>query len=163
MKTILFVLFYLSLLFSLGAQPSRDKSVSPKETPVPAVTDTPSPQDATDAAPVPTATPEPAAAASPPETSKTAAAAMPPFASVSDGGIILAAAESWYLEEFDARERPIAGTLWNKGEIVKRTTWVYADPDQQAAKKITTGLTGSTDFIRMRNPSLNRGRRRYRR
>lgn len=153
MKKILASLFCLSLLVPLGAQPSRDKSAIPKEAPGPTATDTAadisadsaSASETTGTAAAPTTTPEPAAAASPTAAPKTVAAAIPPFASVSDGGIILAAAESWYLEEFDAKERPIAGTLWIKGEIVKRTTWVYAGSAQQADKKIITGLTGSTE------------------
>lgn len=60
-------------------------------------------------------------------------------------GIILSNAERWYLEEFDSLKRPIVGTLWEKGEVIGKTSWIYVDDTQQARIKIVSDPSGSTE------------------
>ena len=66
-------------------------------------------------------------------------------------GLILSSAERWYFEEFDALERPVSGTLWVKGEIVERRSWLYTGDTAQAEKKIITRNTsdGAVSTIEM--------------
>ncbi len=64
--------------------------------------------------------------------------------SASDG-VIISGSNRWYLEEFDTRNRPVSGTLWEKGEILQRTNWLYfSDDSQQARTKVVTGMDNST-------------------
>lgn len=60
-------------------------------------------------------------------------------------GIILSNAERWYLEEFDSLKRSIVGTLWEKGEVIGKTSWIYVDNTQQARVKIVSASSGSTE------------------
>lgn len=69
----------------------------------------------------------------------------PVFSRVGDDGILVAMEENWYLEEFDAEGRPVTGTLWKKGEIAERTSWLYVDESQQPSMKIVTGNDGTVE------------------
>jgi len=54
-------------------------------------------------------------------------------------GIVIASENRWYLEEFDSFGRSVDGTLWEKGEIIERTSWFYSPDAQRPDKKIVTG------------------------
>lgn len=70
---------------------------------------------------------------------------VPVYTHSASDGIILSSGERWYLEEFDGLERPVSGTLWDKGEIIEWTSWLYAADGQQAEKKIVTGTADSVE------------------
>ena len=60
-------------------------------------------------------------------------------------GVIIAKSGSWYLEEYDSLERPIAGTFWEKGKITRTTVWTYVDDTQCPKTKIITDEKSSTE------------------
>ena len=45
-------------------------------------------------------------------------------------GIVIAGNQSWYLEEFDALERPATGTTWTSGEVSKKISWIFYSETQ---------------------------------
>lgn len=69
----------------------------------------------------------------------------PVFTSVAEGSLVIAAEEVWYLEEHDVSSRPVSATLWKKGAIAERTSWLYERDSQSPAMKIITGADGSTE------------------
>lgn len=60
-------------------------------------------------------------------------------------GTLVASQDRWYLEELDALGRPVSGTVWVRGEIDERISWIYADSSQQCSIKIVTGKDGSEE------------------
>lgn len=67
------------------------------------------------------------------------------FTSASENSISISTAEVWYLEECDVLSRPVSGTLWKKGAITERTSWIYESDSQNPAIKIVTNESGSTE------------------
>jgi len=67
------------------------------------------------------------------------------FTAAAEGSLVIAAEEVWYLEEHDALSRPVSATLWKKGEIAERTSWLYEIDSQSPAMKIVTGADGTTE------------------
>ena len=59
-------------------------------------------------------------------------------------GIVIAGNQSWYLEEFDALERPATGTTWTSGEVSKKISWLYYGDTQLVKTCVETIETEST-------------------
>ncbi|ULQ59934.1 hypothetical protein K7I13_00885 [Brucepastera parasyntrophica] len=59
----------------------------------------------------------------------------PVFSRIGSDGVVIAQEKVWYLEEFDSLGRPIAGTYWENGSIVRHISWEYEGEDQQAETK----------------------------
>lgn len=60
------------------------------------------------------------------------------YSHIDTDGILLASSKKYYLEEFDALNRPVSATSWEAELIVKETTWLYEGNQAQAIKKIET-------------------------
>lgn len=60
-------------------------------------------------------------------------------------GIVITSKDRWYYEELDSLGRPKAGTLWEKGEIIERKSWLYYGDTQKAEKFVLTNFAGSRE------------------
>jgi len=69
----------------------------------------------------------------------------PVYTSAAEGSLSISTEDIWYLEECDELSRPVSGTLWKKGVITERTSWIYESDSQRPAMKIVTGENGSTE------------------
>ncbi len=67
------------------------------------------------------------------------------YAKTTRDSVAIAGRDVWYLEEFDARERPSSAVRWEKGEITERTTWFYHDNSDVVRLSVRTGADGSTE------------------
>jgi antitoxin component YwqK of YwqJK toxin-antitoxin module len=66
------------------------------------------------------------------------------YARSEGSGIVIAGTQSWYLEEFDALERPATGTTWTSGEVSKKVSWIYYGDTQLVKTCVETVETQST-------------------
>lgn len=58
------------------------------------------------------------------------------YSNISSVGLVTANKDSWYLEENDILGRPIKGTWWSLGKIVKTSEWVYDGKLERAIRRI---------------------------
>ncbi len=68
----------------------------------------------------------------------------PVYTSATEGSLSISTEDIWYLEEGDVLSRPVSGTLWKKGIIAERTSWLYEFDAQSPAIKIVTGDKSTT-------------------
>jgi antitoxin component YwqK of YwqJK toxin-antitoxin module len=66
------------------------------------------------------------------------------YARSEGSGVVIAGTQSWYLEEFDALERPATGTTWTSGEVTKKVSWLYYGDTQLVKTCVETVETQST-------------------
>ena len=66
------------------------------------------------------------------------------YARSEGSGIVIAGTQSWYLEEFDALERPATGTTWTSGRVSKKVSWLYYGDTQLLKTRVEPNETEST-------------------
>ncbi len=67
------------------------------------------------------------------------------YARATRESILLAGPESWYLEEFDERERPVSAVRWVAGEISEEYSWMYGEGSDVVRFALRTGKTFSEE------------------
>lgn len=68
------------------------------------------------------------------------------YSRISDAGMIVADAESWYLEENDLRGRPVRATRWKSGKVDTSTVWEYDGDGSHPKRKTETSANAINIF-----------------
>ncbi len=66
------------------------------------------------------------------------------YARAETSGVVIAGEKKWYLEEFDALERPSVGTTWVDGEIEKTVSWKYYGETQTVRERLESDGKGTS-------------------
>lgn len=69
----------------------------------------------------------------------------PSYSRIGNDGLTVAEADSWYLEEYDPRGRPVRATQWVSGEIASVTSWLYEGDSARCESVVTTDAEGSVE------------------
>lgn len=65
------------------------------------------------------------------------------YARAETSGVVIAGEKRWYLEEFDALERPSVGTTWVDGAVVKTVSWKYYGETQTVRERLESDGKGT--------------------
>jgi antitoxin component YwqK of YwqJK toxin-antitoxin module len=66
------------------------------------------------------------------------------YARAETSGVVIAGEKTWYLEEFDALERPSVGTTWVDGAVAKTVSWKYHGETQTVRERLESDGKGTT-------------------
>lgn len=65
------------------------------------------------------------------------------YARSETSGVFIAGQKTWYLEEFDAFERPSVGTTWVDGSVAKTVSWKYYGDTQIVRERLESDEKGT--------------------